>query len=439
MRLPLFCALLSLAACKSREIDEFPAKVGILLPPEFFVSEISAPFDIYAHAGEENVDVFFISESMDPVTGYYGEILHPDYTYETAPELDVLVVPSGNQSMAGDIEDEALIDYVRSAAKDAAYVTSHCWGAFVLAAAGLLDGRQATTFPGYTDELSEAFPGVDIVDDQRWVQDDYVVTSNGGLAAYEASLHVVEEIFGAELAETVASGLVFDEENRGYAKEPAIRSVPGSAEAITPPAETRNVAILIMDGLFINEAIGPFDIYAHAGEGLNVYFVAEAMEPVVGYYGERISPHYTYADAPQADILVVPSGGGSMDSYLEDQAMIAWVTEQAAGAEFVTSHCWGAFTLASAGLLDGRTVTTFPGYFEDLRTAFPAISTVVEDNRIVRDGNIITSNGGLAAYEAALYLVEELYGPPAGDVIAGGLVFSESNLTNARNPHIAGL
>ena len=67
------------------------------------------------------------------------------------------------------------------------------------------------------------------------------------------------------------------------------------------------------------------------------------------------------------------------------------------------------------------------------------VDTFRYDNRIVRDGNIITSNGGLAAYEAALYLVEELYGPPAGDVIAGGLVFSESNLTNARNPHIVGL
>lgn len=313
----------AVAACSNRTIDEFPAKVGILLPPEYFVTEVSAPFDIYSHVGEDQVDVFFIAETMEPVVGYYGEVIAPDYTYDDAPDVDVLVVPSGNHSRDSDMEDEALIDYVRGAAKHAAFVTSHCWGAFVLSAAGVLDGRSATTFPGYTEELAEKFPSVDVIDDQRWVQDDYLVTSNGGLAAYEASLHVVEEIFGAETADTVAAGLVFDEENTTYANEPAITTVPGSSEELVPPATTRNVAILIMDGLFINEAVGPYDIYSHAGEGLNVYFVGETLDPITGSYGERITPHYSFADAPQADILVVPSGAGSMDTYLADEAMIS--------------------------------------------------------------------------------------------------------------------
>src|SRR5688572_470757 len=87
-----------LSACTRREIDEFPAKVGIVLPPGHFVSEVSAPFDIYAHAGE-NMDVFFVAETLDPVVGYYGETLTPDFTFEDAPELDVLVVPSGGGSL----------------------------------------------------------------------------------------------------------------------------------------------------------------------------------------------------------------------------------------------------------------------------------------------------------------------------------------------------
>lgn len=194
-----------------------------------------------------------------------------------------------------------------------------------------------------------------------------------------------------------------------------------------------------MDGLFINEAVAPYDIYAHAGYGdaMNVYFVAATDAPITGSYGERITPHYTFADAPQADILVVPSGSASMDAQLTDAALIDWVSQQASGAQFVTSNCWGAFTLASAGLLDGRTVTTFPGYFDELSAAFPAIGAVDEVHRVVRDGNVVTSHGGLAAYESALYVVQEVLGPPADEVIAGGLVFADANLESARNPFVA--
>ena len=425
------------AGCQARDIRDFPANVAIVISDGLFVSEASAPFDIYAHAGPDRLEPYFVAASLDPVVGYYGEQILPDYTFDDAPPADILVVPSGAASMADDLEDEAYIGYIREAARDAAWVTSHCWGAFALAAAGVLDGVQATTFPGYTDALAEAFPAVDVVAGDRWIQDDHVVTSNGGLAAYEASLHVVEEVFGADVADEVAQGLVFDEENLAYARDPRIGSAPGSSDTYAPLDAPLKVGVLIMDGLFINEAVAPWDIFAHGGDSFEVYFVAPTHDPIVGYYGERIVPHYAFDDAPQADVLVIPSGAESMGAQLEDTAMIAWVADQAAGARYITSHCWGAFTLASAGLLDGRSATTFPGYFQELRDAFPAIGEVVEDRRVVVDGNVVTSNGGLAAYEAALTVVEDLLGPTAGEVIAGGLVFASSNLDNARDPYIA--
>ncbi|HMV67547.1 MAG TPA: DJ-1/PfpI family protein [Myxococcota bacterium] len=434
--LPLLSSTALLIAC-GQEGAVIPKHIGIVVPEGFFVTEVTAPFDVYSHAGDL-ADVFLVGETLEPITGYYGEVLYPDYTFDDAPPTDVLVVPSGAGSMEEDLEDDAYLAYIRQESEDADFVTSHCWGAFALGAAGVLDGKDATTFPGYTEALDEKFEAIDeIVDDRRWVQDENVITSNGGMAAFEASLYVVEELFGAEEADAIADGLVFTDENRDYVDNPRITSVPGSSEAIAPLPETKNVAILIMDGLFVTEAVAPYDVYAHAGESLHVYFVAATRAPIVGHYGERLAPHYTFADAPQADVLVIPSGDASMDADLQDQEMLAWVAEQAAGADYVTSNCWGAFTLAAAGLLDGRSATTFPGYFDELRGAFSSIGEVVEDARIVRDGHVITSNGGLAAYESALYVVQELFGPTAGDIIAGGLVFSEQNLQSVREPYVA--
>lgn len=198
----------------------------------------------------------------------------------------------------------------------------------------------------------------------------------------------------------------------------------------------KNVGILIMDGLFITEAVAPFDIYKHAGDKLNVFFVAQSKEPITTYYGARLTPDYTFADAPEIDVLVVPSGGGSRDKDLDNAELIAWVKKTAASADYVTSHCWGAFTLGKAGLLDGKKATTFPGYFDQLHEQNPR-AKVITDQRFVMDGNVITSNGGLAAFEASLFVIEKLFGAEEAKRIADGLVFAQENRGYVRDPKIS--
>src|SRR5438046_1386892 len=105
----------------------------------------------------------------------------------------------------------------------ARFVTSHCWGAFTLARAGCLDEREATTFPTSIGDLGKKFPKVKAVSGKRFVLSGKVVTSNGGLAAYEASLYVVEQLFGKETADSVASGFVFAPENRRFSIDRAAK------------------------------------------------------------------------------------------------------------------------------------------------------------------------------------------------------------------------
>ena len=90
-------------------------------------------------------------------------------------------------------------------------------------------------------------------------------------------------------------------------------------------------------------------------------------------------------------------------------------------AEFVTSHCDGAFVLAKAGLLDNVASTTFPSDIEKMREMFPDLD--IRDNTLfVHDGKYITSAGGAKSFEAALYLCEYLYGKEIAKSLAGGLV-----------------
>ena len=209
----------------------------------------------------------------------------------------------------------------------------------------------------------------------------------------------------------------------------AVRDTSTRAQA------TKNVGILIFDGLFITEFAAPFDTYKHVGKDMNVFTVAPRKDVITTYEGVKLHPDFAFGEEPKIDVLVVPSGIHSVDSDLDNAAFIGWIQRTAKSAEYVTSHCWGAFSLAKAGLLDGRDCTTFPSSIDDLQAKFPKIKTH-KDKRFVVSDKVITSNGGLAAFEAALYVVERLYGKEVADKVASGLVFANQNRSYSVDPKI---
>lgn len=196
------------AALAERELT-----VGFLMIDGVYNSELMAPFDIFQHTifhVEPGMRVLTVAPSLEPVTSFEGLRILPDETYETCPPLDVLVVPSAEHNMDSDLEDERLIDFVRARGRQASYVVSLCDGAFVLAAAGLLDGRRATTFPSDIPRLREMFAAVDVREDVSFVHDGPAITSAGGAKSYDAALYLCELLYGAERARGIAGGLVID-------------------------------------------------------------------------------------------------------------------------------------------------------------------------------------------------------------------------------------
>ena len=201
-----------ISVARAQAADQ-PITVGILLLDKPYITEFAGPLDVYHHVPAEKLKVFIISDTDQERVTYEGMPFRANYTIENAPKLDVLVVPSGAGSLDADLKNVRVIDWVQKVAREAKFITSHCQGAFLLAQAGLLAGKEVTTFPGDTDTLQHKYPTCRVQKGQRIVIDGNLITSPGGLASYEASLYVVEKLFGKEQAMTVATALVFGPSN----------------------------------------------------------------------------------------------------------------------------------------------------------------------------------------------------------------------------------
>jgi transcriptional regulator GlxA family with amidase domain len=221
----LLCVgLLGVGACagpgggdapSSREPREAgaPLNVGFLIVDGVYNTELTAPYDMFHHTvfhTEPGMRVFTVAPSLDAVTTFEGLRVLPDHTFGDVPRIDVLVVPSAEHSMDSDLQDERMISWVREVGGRADYVLSLCDGAFVLAQAGLLDGRQATTFPSDIERMREMFPAVEVLDGVSFVHDGRAITSVGGAPSFEPALYLCERLYGERVARGIAKGLVID-------------------------------------------------------------------------------------------------------------------------------------------------------------------------------------------------------------------------------------
>lgn len=189
--------------------------VAFLILNGTYNSELVAPMDILHHTvfhTEKGMKVFTVGPSLDPITTFEGLKIIPDYAYtsDTLPAIDVLVVASAEHSMDSDLEDETLINFVRSTGKNAQYVMSLCDGAFVLAKAGLVDGKESTTFPSDIDRYAKTFPQLKVHKGVSFVHDGKLITSVGGAKSYDPALYLSELLYGNKSARGIAGGLVID-------------------------------------------------------------------------------------------------------------------------------------------------------------------------------------------------------------------------------------
>jgi transcriptional regulator GlxA family with amidase domain len=198
------------------ELDKTRYNVGFLIRDGVFNTELTAPVDIFHHTifrdSIKAMNVFTVANTDDAVLTFEGMRILPDYNYitDTVPTIYILVVPSAEHHLDTDLEDTVMLDFIRKTDKEALFITSHCDGAFVLAKAGLLDGKVSTTFPSDINAMRIMFPDLDIRKDVLFVHDGKYITSAGGAKSFEAALYLTEYLYGKKIAQSLADGLVID-------------------------------------------------------------------------------------------------------------------------------------------------------------------------------------------------------------------------------------
>jgi transcriptional regulator GlxA family with amidase domain len=175
----------------------------------------AGPWEVLAAWAEQwpddGVQIFTVARELRPITCAKGLRVLPDETWETVPQLDVLVYPGGRGTRQ-ELADEAVLDWVRGIAGNGTVVASVCTGSLVLAAAGLLDGRPATTHWGSLELLPTLGRDIEVRPEDRFVDTGEVITAAGVSAGIDMALHLVARLHSPERAREVRRYIQYDPE-----------------------------------------------------------------------------------------------------------------------------------------------------------------------------------------------------------------------------------
>lgn len=191
-------------------LDNEPLNVGILIFDDVEVLDFCGPFEVFSVARTLGSDgqrdenskpfaVFTIAQRSATVKARGGLRVEPHFTLENHPPIDILVVPGGYGTRR-EVDNPAIIDWIRRVTGETQLNTSVCTGSFLYGQAGLLQGHRATTHWQSLDRLEQTFPAVTVVRETRWVEEGNLITSAGISAGIDMSLHVVERLLGRDAA-----------------------------------------------------------------------------------------------------------------------------------------------------------------------------------------------------------------------------------------------
>ena len=191
----------------NKQVEANKMTLGVVLYEGFELLDVFGPLEMFAYAPE--IDIVMIAEEAGAIKSGQGPSANADYGFEDAPKLDLLLVPGGAGTFR-EMNNETMLSWLRERSATAEITTSVCSGSAILAKAGILDGRRATSNKQFFDLAASEGKEVEWVWDARWVDDGDIVTSSGVSAGMDMALHVIKRLFGEEAAESIAIGTEYE-------------------------------------------------------------------------------------------------------------------------------------------------------------------------------------------------------------------------------------
>jgi cyclohexyl-isocyanide hydratase len=208
--------------------------IGLLLFPDLTQLDMTGPYEVFVKFPEAKVHLVW--KTLDPIAAGGGMQITPTVTFAECPKLDLICVPGGSGVNAL-LNDPDVLDFVQRQAKGARYVTSVCTGALVLGAAGLLQGKRATTH-WMSREMLTAFGATPV--SERVVVDGNLITGGGVTAGIDFALVVAAQAFGEDTAKAIQLNIEYDPhppfdagtpERAGEALEARLRTASAKRQA----------------------------------------------------------------------------------------------------------------------------------------------------------------------------------------------------------------
>ena len=192
--------------------------VGIFLYNEIEVLDFAGPFEVFSTASRvssrisedsENLfNVFTVAEDQKSILARGGLKIIPTQSISNHPEINLLIIPGG--IVTDELEKNHIVSWILNTSNSADITGSVCTGAFLLAKAGLLKSKRATTHWEDIDDLISMFPDIKIKKNVRWVDEGKIVTAAGISAGIDMSLHLVSRMANNKLALLTAKQMEFD-------------------------------------------------------------------------------------------------------------------------------------------------------------------------------------------------------------------------------------
>lgn len=335
---------------------------------------------------------YYIAKERGAVTGKANFSLVANTTYETCPDLDVLVIGEMDER---EITNPEFLQFIQAKAPLAKFIIGISNGVVALYNAGFIKQEKITAAAASLEKLKAL--SLNVVDEKGVVRDGRLITAGPSTGAIEAAFTVFSELRGDWIAKFTEFSLEYNA---------PVQYPKNKNEKLSQPALPKelNVGIFAAPKIYLPDISGAVDVFG-AIPNSNLFYVSHTKEnnkPIIGMGSQYVSTT-SFTDCPNLDVLII---GATHPKYLKDLEILNFILKQEQNASAIICICAGTFLLGSTGLLEGKNATT--NYHQV--SALPQIGVSPTGKEIEEDGKFFSAGPAVGSYVIGLKAVEKIIG-----------------------------